>query len=401
MFDNEQKNILNQYRMIYEKVKNAPVAPDETEVAEPDIIPDIGEPEKKPRRSPFRPPRPEIDPEPQNNFILEDYEDEAHPSTVEWFRSKPVQEHPILTKYGPQLAKGAFNYTKNRLQTLNAADAKDMAQYINIFREIMRIESAHKQELNDMAKDIVSELYGIDKNQLEIEDTVKPNETESQTEWSERGAKIDDRVKKHIHMRATMNMLSHGAAVHQMMTLHHMVKDALDKIDPKLVRLYDQLSAGSMHNYWFWNIRQIGEMLKGAVAGSTKVEYKEENGEDVPVVKAAAMCFPILVQELSKGVMQMLSHHHIGKLDKATLQRVLAEADKLELEPFFIMVGPELWRKTLQISQSLNLPMAEMISAIASHEPDEVHDLIDKIQSNPSAAQNIIKNWHSEMYGEE
>jgi hypothetical protein len=172
----EQKNILNQYRMIYEKVKNAPVAPDETEVAETDIIHDIGEPEKTPRRSPFRPPRPEIDPEPQNNFILEDYEDEAHPSTVEWFRSKPVQEHPILTKYGPQLAKGAFNYTKNRLQTLNAADAKDMAQYINIFREIMRIESAHKQELNEMAKDIVSELYGIDKNQLEIEDTVKPNE---------------------------------------------------------------------------------------------------------------------------------------------------------------------------------------------------------------------------------
>lgn len=401
MFDNDQKNILKQYLLIHEKVKNAPVAPDETEVAEPDIIPDIGEPEKKPRRSPFRPPRPEIDPEPQNVYLMEDYEDEAHPSTVEWFRSKPLQEHPLLTKYGSNLAKGAFNFTKQRLQNLNAGDAKDIAYYLNIFREIMRIESNHKGELNEMAKDIVSELYGIDKNQLEIEDKVKPNETESQIEWSERGAKIDDRVKKHIHMRATMNMLSHGAAVHQMMTLHHMVKDALDKIDPNLVRLYDQFSAGSMHNYWFWNIRQMAEMLKGSAVGSTKVEYKEENGEDVPVVKAAAMCFPVLVQELSKGVMQMLSHHHIGKLDKATLQRVLAEADKLELEPFFIMVGPELWRKTLQISQSLNLPMAEMISAIASHEPDEVHDLFDKIQSSPNNAQNIIKNWHSELYGED
>lgn len=401
MFDNDQKNILKRYMLIHEKVKNAPVAPDETEVAEPDIIPDIGEPEKKPRRSPFRPPRPEIDPEPQNVYLMEDYEDEAHPSTVEWFRSKPLQEHPLLTKHGSNLAKGAFNFTKQRLQNLNAGDAKDFNYYFNLFREIMRIESAHKQELNEMAKDIVSELYGIDKNQLEIEDNVKPNATEAQTEWSERGAKIDDRVKKHIHMRATMNMLSHGAAVHQMMTLHHMVKEALDKIDPNLVRLYDQFSAGSMHNYWFWNIRQMGEMLAGAAIGSTKVEYKEENGEEIPVVKAAAKCFPVLVQELSKGVMQMLSHHHIGKLDRSTLQRVLAEADKMELEPFFIMVGPELWRKTLQISQSLNLPMAEMISAIASHEPDEVHDLFDKIQSNPNTAQSIIKNWHSELYGEE
>lgn len=401
MFDSDQKNILKRYMLIHEKVKNAPVAPDETEVAEPDIIPDIGEPEKKPRRSPFRPPRPEIDPEPQNVYLMEDYEDEAHPSTVEWFRSKPLQEHPLLTKHGSNLAKGAFNFTKQRLQNLNAGDAKDFNYYFNLFREIMRIESAHKQELNEMAKDIVSELYGIDKNQLEIEDNVKPNATEAQTEWSERGAKIDDRVKKHIHMRATMNMLSHGAAVHQMMTLHHMVKEALDKIDPNLVRLYDQFSAGSMHNYWFWNIRQMGEMLAGAAIGSTKVEYKEENGEEIPVVKAAAKCFPVLVQELSKGVMQMLSHHHIGKLDRSTLQRVLAEADKMELEPFFIMVGPELWRKTLQISQSLNLPMAEMISAIASHEPDEVHDLFDKIQSNPNTAQSIIKNWHSELYGEE
>ena len=401
MFDNDQKNILRQYMLIHEKVKNAPVAPDETEVAEPDIMPDISEPERMPRRSPFRPPKPEITPEPQNVYLMEDYEDEADPSNVQWFASKPLQDHPVLGKYGPNLAKGAFNFTKQRLSGLGVPDAKDATRYISILREVMQIESAHKNELNEMAKDIVSQLYGIDREQLEIEDRVVPNETESKTEWSEKGAKIDDRVKKHIHMRATMNMLSHGAAVHQMMTLHHMVKDALDKIDPKLVHLYDQLSAGSMHNYWFWNIQQVAEMLKGSAAGSTKVEYKEENGEEIPVVKAAAMCFPILVQELSKGVMQMLSHHHIGKLDASTLQRVLAEADKIQLEPYFIMVGPELWRKTLEASKHLNLPVAEMVSAIASHEPDEVHDLFDKMLTNIKAAEQVIKNWHDEMYGEE
>ena len=79
MFDNDQKDILKQYMMICEKAKKhhhtkaTTVAPDETEVAEPDILPDISEPERKPRRSPFRPPKPEITPEPQNIYLMEDY----------------------------------------------------------------------------------------------------------------------------------------------------------------------------------------------------------------------------------------------------------------------------------------------------------------------------------------
>jgi hypothetical protein len=48
----------------------------------------------------------------------------------------------------------------------------------------------------------------------------------------------------------------------------------------------------------------------------------------------------------------------------------------------------------------LNANLSEIISAIASHEPDEVHNLFDKMETNPSAAENIIRNWHREMYEE-
>jgi len=393
MFDKDQKSLYEAYRTIFE----APVtAPDETEVSEPQIdIPP--EREKAPRRSPFRPPRPEVQPEPQNTYLKEDYEDEAEQSTRNWFSSKPLDGHPILSKFGPSLAKKSFDYTKQRLQNLNS----NYTDSFRLFREIMQIESRHKEQLNELAKNIVSQVYGIDESQLEVDEDVQVNKTEEQSEWSEKGAVIDDRVKKHIHMRATMNMLSHGAAVHQMFTLHHMVKEALDDIDPNLVGLYDKFSAGATHMYWFQNIERAAEQLKGSAVGSTKVEYQEgEDGEEVPVVKAAAICFPVLVQELSKGVMQMLSHHHIGKLDKATLQKVLAEADKIQLEPYFIMVGPALWRTTLEVSKKLNANLSEIISAIASHEPDEVHNLFDKMETNPSAAENIIRNWHQEMYEE-
>jgi hypothetical protein len=390
MFDKDQKKLYEAYKIMLE----APVtAPDETETQEPQID---TPPERAPRRSPFRPPKPEIEPEPQNTYLKEDYEDEAEPSTVRWFSSKPLEGHPILSKHGHALAKKSFDHTKQRLQNLNS----NYRESFRIFNEILRIESRHKDELNQMAKDIVSQIYGIDQSQLMVGDDVEINKTESNQEWSERGAVVDDRVRKHIHMRATMNMLSHGAAVHQMLTLHHMVKEALDEIDPNLTQLYDKFAAGATHMYWFQNIENAAEQLKGSAVGSTKVEYKEENGEEVPVVKAAAICFPVLVQELSKGVMQMLSHHHLGRLDKSTLQRVLAEADKIQLEPYFIMVGPALWRMTLDVSKNLNLNLSEIISSIASHEPDEVHNLFDKMDSNPKAAENIIKTWHSEMFEE-
>lgn len=60
----------------------------------------------------------------------------------------------------------------------------------------------------------------------------------------------DDELRDEINKRLTMNWLIQGAAQHAGMTFHHLVRNELDAIDPKLVRLYDQYALINLLQYW-------------------------------------------------------------------------------------------------------------------------------------------------------
>lgn len=53
-----------------------------------------------------------------------------------------------------------------------------------------------------------------------------------------------------IQKRHTLNWLIQGAAQHAGMTFHHLVRDELNALDPRLVRLYDQYALINLLQYW-------------------------------------------------------------------------------------------------------------------------------------------------------
>lgn len=60
----------------------------------------------------------------------------------------------------------------------------------------------------------------------------------------------DDVLRDEINKRFTLNWLIQGAAQHAGMTFHHLVRDELDALNPKLVRLYDQYALANLLQYW-------------------------------------------------------------------------------------------------------------------------------------------------------
>ena len=60
----------------------------------------------------------------------------------------------------------------------------------------------------------------------------------------------DVTVRDEINKRFTLNWLIQGAAQHAGMTLHHLVRDELDALDPGLIRLYDQYALINLLQYW-------------------------------------------------------------------------------------------------------------------------------------------------------
>ncbi|SPE59047.1 hypothetical protein SBV1_2980021 [Verrucomicrobia bacterium] len=53
-----------------------------------------------------------------------------------------------------------------------------------------------------------------------------------------------------IQKRHTLNWLIQGSAQHAGMTFHHLVRDELNALEPRLVRLYDQYALINLLQYW-------------------------------------------------------------------------------------------------------------------------------------------------------
>jgi hypothetical protein len=59
-----------------------------------------------------------------------------------------------------------------------------------------------------------------------------------------------DTLRDEVNKRLTLNWLIQGAAQHAGITIHHLVRDELDAIDPELIRLYDQFALIGALQYW-------------------------------------------------------------------------------------------------------------------------------------------------------
>jgi hypothetical protein len=149
--------------------------------------------------------------------------------------------------------------------------------------------------------------------------------------------------------------------------------------------------------YWMMDFASITKTaLKSTTVGTSQVEYAEENQEEAPeeyqeapeddtehqdvpnaTVVGKGFNFPVVIQELVKGVMELLSHHGLADLSAEQLERIYAEADRVEDEPWLIQVGPHLWRSFLKIVPQ-GSQLATVVASLAQQDPKYIHDLLAK-----------------------
>ena len=353
-------------------------------------------PAVKPSPSPFNPTKPGVRTAPKNfqtscvtAMIAEalsddDYEREAHPTTRDFWKTLPnnkkhqFSSHPLLALFGKDLSRDSWKHTRERAGNIGV----DMNSLMPILQEIMQEESKHTDELINLAKQVTVQIWGIPAEQLEAQltDQVDQNQHTDDEYGEEQSIKQDDqKLQKQINKRITMNLMTHGSAVHQMLTMHHVVDREINAISPKLLALYNKFSAGSHALYWLINIPQMFDHLGATACGSEDVVYSDD-GEPAKVV-AKALVFPVLCQELSKGVAEMISHHGLGDVSD---QSVIDKADDIRHEPYMIQVGPEIWRRFNAVRPK-NIPLANIMMALAQQD-DPTAILIAVIKDPDSPA---------------
>ena len=328
-----------------------------------------------------------------------------HPSIKRAYETgtHPLSKHPVHGVYGKELANDQYENIKGQYRQSTGSEHLNMMEITQLLQRITQREAAHKEQLEQLAKRLVASLWKADPNMFEADlgssgQTVEEYEAETEAEEEDDSPLTPDEQKQ-VHKRVTLNTLSHGAAIHQMTTLHHMVKDALDKLDPALMPAYDKLARGAVYSSWFMSIEQIVNMA-GQKGGDVHVDWGEQEAppeeempaeepqeEKGPKVKATGLIFPILVHELAKGCMEVLTAHGLPQ-DEQTLKKVYKHADRWDQEIFHFFVGPALWRKFIKVVDRTKLP--ETIAALSKLDPDDLHSVVKSIVENPAEAQERL-----------
>ena len=236
---------------------------------------------------------------------------------------------------------------------------------------IMRIESAHRDELIELAKEasldeaeVPADWYQIeatlgmpDTSNFRFEPEDENDEDDDEQEMQFPSFDIEDLTDEEIlelekHKRNIINAIIQGAAKkgHYIFQKPE-VKARLDAIDPSLYG--DYLGIMAINDFLYFSMEQMIEMMSQTGQGvAGKVELGDaddeggEEGEQQPDTKimATGMIFPILCHEIIKGLEEAKGRHGLPK-EPGLRQKVQGQTDTLGNEPMQLRIGPEIVEK--------------------------------------------------------
>ena len=134
-----------------------------------------------------------------------------------------------------------------------------MQQMMQIMQEVGSIEQSKKEQLEQLAIDIVSEEFDIPEDMLKP-DLVPPgseldlddggeDDEEEEEEFKPKSAERMKELDSEVAKRNVINAMMQGASK-KGHYIFHQVADELDKIDPRLMVLYGKLMSLADFQYW-------------------------------------------------------------------------------------------------------------------------------------------------------
>jgi len=232
---------------------------------------------------------------------------------------KEVSYKDILS---PKAMQSLSKQSADSLRQMISGDVRGaMMKSMSILQEVMEIEKPYRRELEQLAIDIVKELYGIiGDNAIEIEAQLTDN-IEIEITQGETPVKDVDNIDDLLNSlsigsdvvggeakRRLINSITQGAAIRGSFAFH-LFKNRLDEISPQLVEKYGELLNSA---YGIYDDDNTIAMMLAMLAnnqqtngGESEAVYNE--AEDKFIIKAKALIFPILLQEIIKGLYEIVS----------------------------------------------------------------------------------------------
>ena len=274
-------------------------------------------------------------------------------------------EEKIASKRFRDVVEKVKRYTgQEEVSTQNALMGLQMAM-MGAVRDVFRIQSENKEYLENLAVDLVRKEMGVRPDQVQYDAKLvgmgeigmegfskqgeEPEQEEIEQNFQQQEDELDDFISAFERYdiekakRRFINALIQGSSKkgHYMFEL---VKDELDRLDPRLLNLYGVLMSVNDLLYWVLPDQVMDSMMgQGGIAGKEEVDIET----DPPTVKARGVFFPVLVHELIKGTMEILGTQGLPD-DPKQAEMVMASTDTLANEIWDLRLGPVLWEKFIE-----------------------------------------------------
>ena len=212
-----------------------------------------------------------------------------------------------------------------------------------LINEIIDAEEGYRDELEMVAAQIVTDAYPIidyaniriDAKIVDMGDIRIPPGGEVSLDEMPPEA---ERAKRRI-----INGITQGASVRGAFGFM-IFREYIDDINPALIDKYNEILKLAFGIYDDENaIAMLLAMMaqnNNVGGGESEMEYDEETGQFV--IKARAICFPMLVHEIVKGLYEIVGTEGFGP-DKEKNQAIVGAVDKLSNEPNDLRFGKFLY----------------------------------------------------------
>ena len=342
-------------------------------------------------------------PEKMHPHIEKDLRDDSH----HLGGNKSLPSTGTEQHYSEKLASKRFKdlVTKvKRYWGVEVVDPRMAMEVMQLLRQVMMIEKDHTEQLEQLAIDLVREEFDIPEDQVDIEAKLvqgqisgegmqqKPKEDPEMPEIE--SEEDHDRLKSEVQKRRMLNAIMQGAAKkgHYMF---HMVEEELSNIDPRLIGLYGKLMSMTDLTYWM-----IPNMAGGSGGGEGGMkggrEYLDLSG-DKPKIVAEAWIFPVLLNELIKGSMELLAAHGLPE-DEREAQYVIDKADFLESEVWDMRLGPGIWEKFIDAIDGNSYDIKHFLYyEIAQMPANEFHEFMKELLSGSKKGKQMLTDLANDV----
>jgi hypothetical protein len=224
-----------------------------------------------------------------------------------------------------------------------------------LFSFIAKQEKPFIEDLKRIAIETIKDLYNVPDHvrlQAFIETNIdlSTDQDHNPNAFLNLSLKKQEEMKDEIQKRIILNGLVHGSSMYIWKSVYYIVRDRLNDLNPMLVQLYDEYTAGVNFLFWTMDPAKIQAAIQSGqqiTQGFNEIKF-DEPGKPAASVLCKGINFPVLLHELNKGVMDYLICRGIPQeYSEEELQYYYSKADAYEDEIWHYLLSPTLWNDLL------------------------------------------------------